>query len=123
MFQELQKEAQSANPKDFLNLLNKHHITDYNEYLLFNLTNKENLFYQNLEFLSDTDIWSKEDISDKTLIAQTIDNDYLLADETSILVIPYSLNKNDSESFNMTIWDFLNQLEGKKLNSKILAVT
>lgn len=122
MFKELQPMTKTASPKECLDVLRTHNVTDYNDYLLFNLTNKEELFYQNLAFLADEDIWTKEELTDKVLVAQTIDNDYLLANDTTVLVIPYSLNKHDSETFTSTFWDFLIQLEEKTLSSTILSV-
>ncbi|MGX7024184.1 hypothetical protein [Vagococcus hydrophili] len=121
MFKELETELKTAEPKDFLTLLKEKEISDYKGYLLFNLTNIESNFYQNLEFLKDDDIWLQEELKDYAIVAQTIDNDYVLATDTSVLVIPYSLNKKDSEFFELSSIDFFIQLEEKNLNSNILA--
>lgn len=122
MYQKLQALAKTNEPNEFLEILRSENISNDNDYLLFNLTNKDDTFYQNLIFLADEDIWTKEELMSKILIAQTIDNDYILADSVSVLVIPYSLNKKDSETFPLSIWEFLIQFEEKKIDSAILSV-
>lgn len=120
MFKELTHSTNS--PTECLTILEKHQITHFNEYLLFNFTNKEELFFQNLDFLKAPNIWEKSELTSYTLVAQTIDNDYILATDSQVLVIPTSLNKQDSETFDLTIWEFLIAFEEKNLTTHILAL-
>ncbi|HCM89374.1 MULTISPECIES: hypothetical protein [Vagococcus] len=122
MFKELQHKLTSTEPQHYLALLNAQNISDYQGYLLFNLANLDNIFYQNLDFLKDDDIWGKEELQNYTVFAQTIDNDYILATTTSVLVIPYSLNKKDSETFDLSINEFLIALENHTLKTTILSL-
>lgn len=108
---------------DFLDTLKNNNITDINEYLLFNLNDrmKEELF-TNIDFLADDTLWSKEDLENFEVIAKTIDNDYLLSQGDTSLIIPSSLNKADSESFDLPIWKLLIKFEEKTLPTNILAL-
>lgn len=122
MFKELQNKLTTTEPQHYLSLLKAQNISDYQGYLLFNLANLESSFYQNLDFLKDDDIWTKEELQDYTVFAQTIDNDYILATTTSVLVIPYNLNKKDSETFDLSIDTFLIELENSTLKTTILSL-
>ena len=108
---------------DFLDTLKNNNITDINEYLLFNLNDrmKEELF-TNIDFLADDTLWSKEELESFEVIAKTIDNDYLLSHDGTTLIIPSSLNKIDSEYFDLSIWHVLIEFEEKKLQTKILSL-
>ncbi len=117
---DLKNKSNTESPKDILAFLKEQNITDYNGYLLFNLVDKMDSFYQNLIFLEDESIWEKAELEQMTLMAQTIDNDYILATESTVLVIPYSLNRQDSEVFHLSFWDFLIQFDDKTLVTTIL---
>jgi hypothetical protein len=108
---------------DFLDTLKNNNITDINEYLLFNLNDRmqEELF-TNIDFLADDTLWSKEDLENFEVIAKTIDNDYLLSQGDTSLIIPSSLNKTDSEIFDLPIWKLLIEFEEKTLPTNILAL-
>lgn len=108
---------------DFLDTLKNNNITDINEYLLFNLNDrmKEELF-TNIDFLADDTLWSKEDLENFEVIAKTIDNDYLLSQGDTSLIIPSSLNKADSEICDLPIWKLLIKFEEKTLPTNILAL-
>jgi hypothetical protein len=108
---------------DFLDALKKNNITDINEYLLFNLDDKmkEELF-TNIDFLDDDTIWSKKELENFEVIAKTIDNDYLLSQGDTSLIIPSTLNKADSEIFDLPIWKLLIEFEEKTLPTNILAL-
>lgn len=108
---------------DFLDTLKNNNITDINEYLLFNLNDRmqEELF-TNIDFLADDTLWSKEDLENFEVIAKTIDNDYLLSQGDTSLIIPSSLNKADSEIFDLPIWKLLIEFEEKTLPTNILAL-
>ena len=121
-FKELATLAQNDSVEEFQKILKENQIRDFNDYLLFDLTNMAKNFQQNLLFLSDDSIWTTDELSDYTLVAQTIDNDYILATQNQVLVIPSSLNRSDSEFFDESIWSFLEKLEEKRLISQIIAV-
>ena len=122
LFEFLKEKSNTNNPDEVLAYLKEESIQDYNGYLLFNLDQKEETFFKNLSFLADESTWTKEALERQVLIAQTIDNDYLFATESSVTVIPYSFNKQDSEIFDLPIWDFLIAFEEKKLETSILAL-
>ncbi|MGF2145868.1 hypothetical protein ACQUEF_10900 [Vagococcus fluvialis] len=108
---------------DFLDTLKNNNITDINEYLLFNLNDrmKEELF-TNIDFLADDTLWSKKELENFEVIAKTIDNDYLLSQGDTSLIIPSTLNKADSEIFDLPIWKLLIEFEEKTLPTNILAL-
>ena len=77
---------------DFLDTLKNNNITDINEYLLFNLNDRmKEVLFTNIDFLADDTLWSKEDLENFEVIAKTIDNDYLLSQGDTSLIIPSSL--------------------------------
>ncbi|MBP2966805.1 hypothetical protein, partial [Acinetobacter baumannii] len=82
---------------------------------------KEELL-SNIDFLDDSTLWATEDLTDYKVIAKTIDNDFILSDDTTVLVVPAHLNKSDSEVFQMPICQFLFKFEEKSLNTDILAL-
>ncbi|MGO3731683.1 MAG: hypothetical protein ACTJHC_00755 [Vagococcus sp.] len=120
-FEFLKQSVSSDSPTDFLHTLKQAGISDLNGYLLFNLDDQTKTFYQNLDFLADDSVWTKEELITYTLVAQTIDNDYLLATSDTVLVIPYHLYKEDSEMFNQSIWAFLTAYTTGANPSRILA--
>lgn len=122
LFESLKEKSNTNHPTEILAYLKGQSIKDYNGYLLFNLDHKEETFFKNLSFLADESTWTKEGLDGQVLIAQTIDNDYLFATESSVTVIPYSFNKLDSEIFDLSIWDFLIAFEEKTLETSILAL-
>lgn len=122
LFKSLKEKSNTSHPTEILTYLKERSIQDYNGYLLFNLDQKEETFFKNLSFLADESTWIKEDLDGQVLIAQTIDNDYLFATKSSVTVIPYSFNKQDSEIFDLPIWDFLIAFEEKTLETSILAL-
>ena len=108
---------------DFLDTLKNNNITDINEYLLFNLNDRmKEVLFTNIDFLADDTLWSKEDLENFEVIAKTIDNDYLLSQGDTSLIIPSSLNKADSEICDLPIWKFLIEFEEKTLPTNILAL-
>ena len=122
MFEDLQASAKDSSLKAFLDQLQEQHIGHFNEYLLFNVANMETTFFNNLAFLADDDIWTKEELKEYSLVAQTIDNDYILATDEAVLIIPSSLNKKDSEKLPLSIWNFFKAFEDKTLESNILSI-
>lgn len=113
----------SKTTQSFLSTLKANNLTDLNDYLLFDLDNqmKQELLQQ-LDFLADDSLWNKEDLAAYQTVAKTIDNDWILCNDVTVLVIPSHLYKNDSEIFTLPIWDFFIQFEEKKLETHILAL-
>ncbi|MEG0286882.1 MAG: hypothetical protein RR494_13855 [Vagococcus sp.] len=113
----------SKTTQSFLSTLKANNLTDLNDYLLFDLDNqmKQELLQQ-LDFLADDSLWNKEDLAAYQTVAKTIDNDWILCNDVTVLVIPSHLYKNDSEIFTLSIWDFFIQFEEKKLETHILAL-
>lgn len=105
----------------FLELIKEHNMQYETSYFIFNNKNNEENFFQTLDFLADEPIWTKEELTNYTFIAQTIDNDYILATETQTLIIPYSCYKTDSECFNTNVFDFFSSYEQDLLHSTILS--
>lgn len=122
MFKSIEEKIKSLTPVELLSFLKENQIQTINDYLLFNLNQIEQEFYQNLDFLKAPAIWTKDELLSFTVVGKTIDNDYILATEKQVLVIPYSLNKEDSEIFDLSIGDFLIAFENKSLPTKILAL-
>lgn len=121
-FKDLALKASSNSATEFLDILKAQKITHFNEYLLFDVTNMAKNFSQNLEFLKDDGIWTEKELENYQLIAQTIDNDFILSNDQNILVIPSSFHHDDSEIFEVTIWQFFESFEDQTLDSHILAV-
>lgn len=113
----------SKTTQSFLSTLKANNLIDLNEYLLFDLDNqmKQELLQQ-LDFLADDSLWNKEDLAAYQTVAKTIDNDWILCNDVTVLVIPSHLYKKDSEIFTLSIWDFFIQFEEKKLETHILAL-
>lgn len=122
MFKSIEEKIKNLTPVELLSFLKENQIQTINDYLLFNLNQMEQEFYQNLDFLKAPTIWTKDELLSFTVVGKTIDNDYILATEKQVLVIPYSLNKEDSEIFDLSIGDFLIAFENKSLPTKILAL-
>ena len=106
-----------------LNLLKEKHVAHLNEYLLFNLDGKmKEELTQNIQYLSDDGLWTESELISYEVVAKTIDNEFILSNDTQVLVIPSHLNKVDSEIFDLSIWSFLCQFEEKNLATTILAL-
>lgn len=120
-FQEIASQITNNSPNYFLEMVNTNHLQDLTDYFIFSTEKNRQQFYQTLDFLADDGIWTPEELHDYTFIAQTIDNDYVLATDNKTLVIPYSCFKSDSEEFDFRIADFFSAVEQGTLNSNIIA--
>ena len=120
---QLYKEIGTDTTLPLITTLKSNHISHLNEYLLFDLDDKmTDELLKNIEFLADDSLWTKEELADYHVIARTIDNDFILDNDSTVLIIPSHLNKSDSETFNLSIWQFLIQFEEKTLDTHILAL-
>lgn len=111
----------TTTPDALLEALSQAEISSFHEYLLFGTSEKKALFLQNLTFLAEEDVWTPEELVDYQLVAQTIDNDYILASNSQVLVIPSHLYRDDSETYDLTITTFFEQYIEGALPSNILA--
>lgn len=111
----------TTTPDGFLDALSKAQINSFHEYLLFGTSEKQALFLQNLAFLAEEDVWTAEELTDYQLVAQSIDNDYILASNNHVMVIPSHLYRDDSETYEVTITPFFEQYLEGSLASNILA--
>lgn len=119
-FKQLAENITNTSPAHFLALVKEQSLQDLTSYFIFNNLKNETSFFQSLEFLADNTVWTKEELSSYTFIAQTIDNDFILASDDKTLVIPYSCYKSDSEIFDFTIFEFFSKQEQGLLNSMII---
>lgn len=119
-FEQLANSTTNNSPTHFLELVKDNSLQNLTSYFIFNNTKNEVSFFQTLKFLAEDAIWTKDELSNYTFIAQTIDNDYVLASEKQTLVIPYSCYKSDSELFEDNVFDFFSKQEQGLLHSNIL---
>lgn len=120
---DLKQQATTNSPEEFLALLTQAGIQDINDYLLFNLDNEMTApFFSSLSFLENETTWTEKELSQAFLVAQTIDSDSLFYLDNRMIVIPVSLNKQDSEIHELNIWDFFIQFESGTLATNILAI-
>lgn len=123
LMKELSTQVTKQDISSLLEVLKANHISNLNDYLLFNLDDKmKKELLQNITFLEDDSLWTIEELTTYQVIAKTIDNDFILSDNSTTLVIPSYLNKSDSEIFQLPIWHFFIQFEEKTLNTTILAL-
>jgi len=120
-FHEIASQITNNSPNYFLEIVITKHLQDLTDYFIFSSEKIKQQFYQTLDFLADDGIWTQEELQEYTFIAQTIDNDYVLATDSKTLVIPYSCFKSDSENFDLTIAEFFSSVEKGTLNSNIIA--
>lgn len=120
-FKQLALMTTNTSPTHFLNLIKEKNLQEMTDYFIFNNEKNSQQFYQTLEFLADDGIWTKEELTDYTFVAQTIDNDYVLATDDKTLVIPYSCYQSDSETFDVSVFTFFSLVEDNELHSKIIA--
>lgn len=119
-FKEVANDLLDNTPEHFLTIIKRLNIIDKEEFFIFQTPTLEDNFYQSLIYLADDDIWTKEELADFVLVAQTIDNDYILANQTQTLIIPYSFYKRDSEYYELPIGEFFKEYENHQIQSTIL---
>lgn len=120
-FKQLALMTTNTSPTHFLNLIKEKNLQEMTDYFIFNNEKNSQQFYQALDFLADDGIWTKEELTDYTFIAQTIDNDYIVATDDQTLVIPYSCYQSDSETFDLSVFTFFSLVEDNELHSQIIA--
>lgn len=110
-----------SSPNLFLDQVKQKKIQSLTEYFLFSTPTLINNFFMSLNYLVDNDTWTQEDLLCYTFIAQTIDNDYIFANENETLIIPYSFSKRDSELYSLPINIFFKQYLLGVIKSKTLS--
>src|SRR5690625_43093 len=121
MFKKVQEENPNIKDSEVTNVLGEHGVEDINDYLIFSDKKDRKTFLKTYEVLKDKNtITFKED--EQTLIAQTIDGDYVISSLDGIRVVDVSLDKNIEEFYEgYTSLEFLSEYVDGKIKSNIIA--
>lgn len=111
----------SSDPHCFLQAVAQCQMQEYEEYFLFATPKRERDFISAVDFLSSPETFSLSDYQNWVLIAQTIDGDYLLANDQQTMILPVSLYRSDIEMIDLPIVDFFIRYDEGKIQSHILA--
>lgn len=111
----------STDPKCFLQAAAQCQMKEYEDYFFFATPKRERDFLAAIHFLASPETFSVSDYQKWVLIAQTIDGDYLLADDQQTMILPVSLYRSDIELIDLPIVDFFIQYDNQQIQSNILA--
>lgn len=119
-FSQIHKENPKVEDREVTTLLAENGIRDINDYLIFKGKKDQKKFIKTYEVLKDENtITFNED--EQTVIAQTIDGDYIISCLEGIQVVDISLDKNITEFYEgYTPLEFLSDYVDGKIKSNIL---
>lgn len=119
-FSQIHKENPKVEDREVTTLLAENGIRDINDYLIFKGKKDQKKFIKTYEVLKDENtITFNED--EQTVIAQTIDGDYIISCLEGIQVVDVSLDKNITEFYEgYTPLEFLSDYVDGKIKSNIL---
>ena len=109
------------NTSQFLSVIKEQGIEDINDYIIFSDKEDQEVFEETYKVLKDENTIDY-DKRKYTLIAQTIDGDYIFSGLGNMYVVDISLDKNIVEEYKQcTEIEFFEKYLNGEINSKILS--
>ncbi len=121
LFNALKKQAADTLPETFLRLLEEKGIQQVEEYFFFQTMYNQTAFEQALAYLSSDITLTAEALSGYTIVARTVDGDFIAADSQTVLVIPRTLVTADVEQHPLSVFDFFIAWEDGSLHSQLVS--